>query len=333
MPEDIFVPTSRSEDALVGPLHTVTYTTAHKERVTEILTLGYGLTAGDWYRPDGDAAGVVSHYFGVESEPNWETCLFSKKGEGANVQIRLIAVSEDQPCVRPSYDGLVRGGATVSFPVNDLRSHEQHMAGLGVASTMGVKELEFLSPEGETYISAEIVYKAPDNVFLLGVKRPEIFVPVGPVDALTGIGGAAYSARCVGKTDEIHRFLKEVLSYEIRRDVNFVVGDVSAINLPEGTVERFSQAFAPGSSTAYLILMDHGDDNIDSSARSLGPPNRGYGMWSFATDDLDEVHRRAQQFGSPIVQGPQAIDSPFLKAKRTMLIEDPDGFLFEIFEN
>ena len=38
--------------------------------------------------------------------------------------------------------------------------------------------MEFSSPSGDVYISSEIVYEGPDNIFMLGVTRPSIFIPI-----------------------------------------------------------------------------------------------------------------------------------------------------------
>ena len=285
MSADIFVPQSSTDDALVGPLHTVTYVTCDKTTVERIFVEGYGLDSSGWNRPEGDELKAANTYLGFESDHTWECCTFFKTGEGANVQIRVIALDQETPQVRPEYLGLYTGGATMSFPINDLHAHEKHMASIGVESTIGVKEMEFTSPSGETYVSAEIVYKAPENVFVMGVVRPDIFIPVGPVDPATGMGGSAYSARCITNADKTVEFFRDVLGFEIRRDVEFTVGERSALLMPEGTTERFIQAFAPGSATGYLVLMDHQDATRPSPAPGFGPPNRGIAMWSFATKE------------------------------------------------
>lgn len=309
--EDIFVPKSASEDAVVGPLHTVTYLTADKEKVGEIFQAGYGLEGEAWVKPTTQQFEKLNPYFGFEAEDRWEVCTFSKTGEGANIQVRVINVDAGKPLVRPAHEGLYVGGATLSFPVADLRAHEKLMASIGVDSTIGVKEMEFTSPEGETYISAEIVYKAPDNVFVMGVTRPGIFVPTGPIDPETGIGGPSYSARCVNVADKTVDFFNDVMGYEIRRDVEFVVGEKSAIIMPEGTTERFIQGFAAGASTGYVVLMDHGDATKQSPAPSFGPPNRGLGIWSFSAKNIDDVYRRAKAFDAEILSAPDYVQSPF----------------------
>jgi len=332
MSEDIFIPQSSPDDALVGPLHTVSYITAHKDAVHTLLSGGYGMVSGDWYTPPDEEQAELNAYLGFAADDAWQACVYSMPGEGANVRIRVFSVSPDHPFVRPAYDGLYQGGATISCPMTDMRAHERHMAGLGVQSTIGVKEMEFTSPAGETYISAEIVYMAPDNVYLMGVTRPSVFVPTGPIDPKTGIGGPSYSARCVAKSDATIEFLNKVLGYEIRRDVELVVGERSAIRLPEGTRERFVQAFAPGSRTGYVVLMDHGDVTKRSDAESLGPPSRGIGVWSFRTRDLGEVCARAEHLGCRVRPSPESVNSPLLGSVRSVMIEDPDGFPIEVFE-
>lgn len=331
MTEDIFVPKSAPEDALVGPLHTVTYVTGDKQRLDKALRRGYGLTSTGWLDSDKSDLAAISQYLGIPLSENWQYCCYNKAGTGSNVQVRVLSVDGSMPAIRPAYDGLHVGGATISFPIEDLRAHEQIMRTLGFSSTVGVKEMEFQSPTGETYISAEIVYEGPDNIFLLGVTRPPIFVPVGPIDPETGMGGAAYSARCTQNTNATVEFLEVVLGYEIRRDVAFSVGEKSAINLPEGTTERFVQAFAPGSSTGYLVLMDHGERTKAAAAPSHAPPNRGIGIWSFPTKDLAEVHTRALKHGASILKSPALRVSPGIPETQTLLLQDPDGMLIEVF--
>lgn len=215
--------------------------------------------------------------------------------------------------------------------MTDLQAHEKHMSALAVESTIGVKEMEFTSPDGQTYVSAEILYKAPENVLLLGVKRPGLFVPVGPIDPQTGLGGPAYSARCVADPEAMIGILETVMGFEIRRDAVFTIGERSGLMLPEGAQERFVQAFAPGAATGYVILMDHFDLGRKPAA-APAPPNRGLVMWSFETADLDEVVRRASSLGLRVLSPPGPVDSPGLPSTRTAIVEDSEGFPLEFFE-
>lgn len=330
--EDIFVPKSKPSDALVGPLHAVTLITNDAVKMEAIFCEGYGLVSSGWRAPSEQERSAMNVYLGLAQGDRWRACTFSKLGDGANVEVRIIQLERKTEAVRPAHEGLYKGGATLSFPINDLYAHEKWMAALGVETTIGVKEMEFTSPTGETYISAEIVYKAPDGVFVMGVKRPDIFVPVGPVDGATGLGGPAYSARCITETSRTLSFFEQVLGYEIRRDVEFTVGERSAINMPEGTTERFIQGFAPGASSGYVVLMDHGDATKYGPTTQYGPPNRGLVMWTFQTADLATVRDRAEQFGAEIISGPTALQSPLSTASQGILVKDPDGFVIEIVE-
>lgn len=331
MSQDIFVPQSKPEDALVEQLHTVTYVTSDKEAVQRAFELGYELEFSGWHAPEGGELVRLREYFCFPENSPFEIGLFHKSGAGKNVQVRVIATDTSIPQVRTEYDGLITSGATISFPKLDLYAHEKKMLEAGFESTIGVKEMEFQSPTGEVYISAETIFYGPENSYLLAVKRPDIFVPVGPVDQNTGVGGAAYSARCIDNADAVIEFFKSVLGYEIRRDVTFEIGEKSALLLPQGAQERFIQAFAPGSSSAYLVFMDHGEHNRPSTAPTLGPACRGISMWSFRTKDLDEVYARLQRAGVEVVSPPSEIGSPYLNNRRAMIARDPQGFPIEIF--
>ena len=324
--QDIFVPESSPSDALVQQLHTVTYVTSDKASVERILTDPYGLAGSAWETPE--AATAV--YLGFDSVHTIQIATFAKQGDAANIQVRVIAIAQETPEVRPEYSGLYTGGATLSFPMTDLRAHEARMNAIGVESTIGVKEMDFTSPAGETYTSAEIVYKAPDHAFMMGVTRPDIFVPTGPIDPETGVGGPSYSARCLGKAQETMEFFRDVLGFEIRRDTVFEVGERSALNMPEGTKERFIQGFAPGSQTGYVVLMDHHENTIASPAPGYGPPNRGLVMWSFRTSKFAEVIERARRAGVRFLQEPALRDTMGVQRVQCVILEDPDGFPIEI---
>jgi len=167
---------------------------------------------------------------------------------------------------------------------------------------------------------------------MLGVKRPESFVQVGPIDPDTDIGAAAYSARCVQNLDSVKDFFSEVLGYEIRRDLAMEIGPKSGLRMQEGIPERFVQAFAPGAATGYAVFLEHGGQGIQNIDSSVAPPNRGLVMWSFGTKDLESLFQKAQRAGVDFIQEPEQRVIPGLGSTSTMLMVDPDGFQIEVFE-
>lgn len=333
MSQDMFVPKSAPEDARVGPLHTVTYVTADREKVERLLTEGMGLTATDWFVPDAQTRAALAGYLGIPGDVDWQACAFNRTDAGRNVQVRVIHVPADMPQVRPTVDGRWLGGLSIGFPMADIEAREAVMAGIGVKSSVGLKEMAFPNPMGGEYISGEIHFMCPENIFMLGVRRPSVFVPVGPMDSSSGKGAAAYSARCVTETDRLMGFFRDVLGYEIRRDTVLTVSGRSGLRLNEGQSERFIQAFAPGAATGYLVFLDHADATMHSPAPGYGPPGRGVAMWSFRSARLDVVYAAAVEHGVQVIHPPGAVHSPFLRNSRALLMRDPGGFLIEVFED
>lgn len=332
MTQDIFVPESKPEDALAGQLNTITYVTSSPDEVTKALVEGLGLQSTRWLSPEAENKAPLNDYLGFANDESWKACLFFRNDQGANIRIRVIHVSDQTPQVRPELHGNYLGGATIGFPMKNTEAREAKMASAGFPSSVGVKRLEFSSPTGETYISEEVHFPAPENIYLLGVNRPDIFVPVGPIQEDAEIGAAAYSAICVADSEATKDFYGNVLGYEFRRDMSMPVGPGSGLGQTEGSAERFIQAFAPGSSTGYLVFLDHSEDRITlDPPPSFGPISRGLTMWSFPTDNIDEVHRRAVAANVDILHGPTVIESPFLPRTKTLLMRDPGGCPIEVF--
>lgn len=332
MSQDIFIPESKPEDALVGPLNTITYVTSDPDSLHKALVEGMGLKSSKWFSPSGHEKAVLDAYLGFEEKDNWKTCLFYRDDEGANIQIRAIHVDEQTPMVRPELHGGYLGGATIGFPLRNTHEREKRMESVGFPSSVGVKGLEFTSPAGETYVSEEVHFPCVENIYLLGVNRPDIFVPVGPIQEDAEIGAGAYSAICVEDSEATKEFYSNVLGYEVRRDMSMSVGPRSGIGLTEGIPERFIQAFAPGASTGYLVFLDHAEHKrTPDPLPSLGPASRGLTMWSFPTKNLAEVHRRAVAANVEILHGPAPIESPFLPKTETILMKDPGGCPVEVY--
>ena len=326
MAEDVFAPQSTPDEALVGPLHTITYVTADSTGAQRFFVDGLGLDAGDVVSLGAEQAA----YLGVQAAT--EAQCFSLPSAGRDSQIRALYVGADSPLLRAGIDGRHVGGLSIGFPMTDLAAREQIVAIAGFDSSVGVKLIEFTSPDGISYVSEEIHFLAPENVFVLGVKRPDGFRAVGPLDESAGIGAPAYSAQCLADADAAIPFYRDVLGYEIRRDVDLTVAEPSGLKLHDGMKERFIMAFAPGAGTGYLVFLDHYAANIPPPVMPIGPPARGIAMWSFPAAELEPVHNRAKDFGAPIMQPPGTHGSPFVDG-RSMIIEAPGGYPVEIFSS
>jgi len=332
MSGDIFVAQSRPEDAIVGPLSMITYITADEAGAYKLFVDGMGLQASDWYVPAASERPDLDAHFGFKSSDSWKCRYFFRTDEGQNIQIRLISCGSDYPQIRPKVDGTYLGGLSIGFPLSNSDTREVHMRSVGFPSVIGVKRLEFSSPSGETYVSEEVHFTGPENIYVLAVKRPDIFVPVGPINTEDEIGAPAYSAICVADCDAAIAFYRDILGYEIRRDMTMEVGDNSGLKLRKGSSERFVQAFAPGANSGYLVLLNHGEDKKHAqSVEHFGPPYRGLAMWSFPSSDIHEVAGRAKASGVTIKQGLKTMQSPFLPETDMLILEGPNGFPVEIY--
>ncbi len=325
MAQDVFAPESSPADARVGPLHTVTFVTAYPESAERFFAAGLGLEASEVVTlNDGQ-----SSYLGVPAGTKAQR--FSLPSAGRNSQVRVLHVNHDVPQIRAGIDGRYVGGLSIGFPMANLAARESIVNDAGFESVVGVKQIEFTSPDGVTYVSEEIHFIAPENVYVLGVKRPDGFRTVGPLDEAAGIGAPAYSAQCLADADAAIPFYRDVLGYEIRRDVDLTVAEPSGLNLNAGMRERFIQAFAPGATTGYLVFLDHYEANLAPPVSYVGPPARGVAMWSFPGSDIDDLCRRARDFGASILHEPGEHSSPFID-RRSVMIEAPGGYPVEVFE-
>ena len=90
MSEDIFVPLSKPEDAIVGPLDTITWLTNNSQDLEDILINGYQMTRNSWIKPKKDEQKILNNYLGLGSNLTWRMTNFYMEGEGANIKIRVI---------------------------------------------------------------------------------------------------------------------------------------------------------------------------------------------------------------------------------------------------
>lgn len=251
--------------------------------------------------------------------------------KGGGIQIRLFVVEANKPQIRPHVDDTYLGGLPIGFPLSNSGDREAHMTSFSYPSVAGVKRLELSSPSGEKYVSEEVHFTGPENVYILAVKRPDIFVPVGRINKKAEIGAPAYSAICSTDCDVAVAFYRDILGYEIRRDMTMEVGDKSGLKLRKGSAERFVQAFAPGSNSGYLVLLNHSEDAKSAPGiTNYGLPNRGLSMWSFNTHNINEVRIRAKKAGVHIRQPLTLTQIPFLPDGDKIILEDPNGFPVEI---
>jgi catechol 2,3-dioxygenase-like lactoylglutathione lyase family enzyme len=273
--------------------------------------------------------------WGLDAGTRWKEHLYERPSLPEVPKVRVLVMEPAGPLIRPGMDVLLEGGLSVGFAVRNRAEMEQCLArgeSLGIGTTAGITTIEFRRPDGSPYEALETHFKAPDDVYGLGVGRPEDLPSVGPIEAGQMIGGPAYSAQVVNHADADVAFYRDVLGFEVRRDVDLTSsGPAGGLGLAAGTVMRFLQIYAPGSGTGYLVILDFRDRGIPNPV-SIRPPSRGVAMWTFPTDDLDAVLATSQEHGVETFAGPVALDCAWLGAHRAATVLTPHGFLVELVE-
>jgi len=274
--------------------------------------------------------------WGLGGQARWSEQLYERPGLPQVPKVRVLAMDAPGPMIRPGMDVLREGGLSVGFAVRNRSEMEQCVVrgeALGIGTTAGITTIEFRRPDGSPYEALETHFKAPDEVYGLGVGRPEDLPPVGPIEADQMIGGPAYSAQVVNHADDEVAFYRDVLGFEVRRDVDLTSsGPAGGLGLEAGTVMRFLQLYAAGSETGYLVMLDFRDAG-KPPAGPIRPPGRGVAMWTFRADDLDAVLAAARAQRIEVLGGPVTLDSPLLGVHRAATLLTPHGFLVELVES
>jgi len=274
--------------------------------------------------------------WGLDRQASWIEQLYERPGLPQVPRVRVLVMDRPGPAIRPGMDVLYEGGLSVGFAVRNRAEMEQCVArgeALGIGTTAGITTIEFRRPDGSPYEALETHFMAPDEVYGLGVGRPEDLPPVGPIERGQTIGGPAYSAQVVNHADDDVAFYRDVLGFEVRRDVDLTSsGPAGGLGLAAGTVMRFLQLYAAGSDTGYVVMLDFRDAG-KPQAGPIRPPGRGVAMWTFTTDDLDAVLARCRDHRIRVLGGPAVLDSPLLGVHRAATVLTPHGFLIELVQS
>lgn len=332
--KDALAPKTRVEDALTGPLHTVTVSTNSLEESLFFYRDGLGLNVEGPLSLTPQQREAQRRQWGVDEDVDWSVYRLYRDGLEGVAQIRLLVLDRPMPAIHQSWSSLELGTFSMGFPNLDQTELDKKVRALGFGALNVIERYTVPRTDGTQYPIEETIFNGPDFVHAVGINRGDGMAQLGPIDAATGYGGPAYSAAVVPDSDAMLSFLVDVLGLELRSDrVWESAGSEGALNVPDGTVFRFSIVYSPGSRSQHLLLVDY--QNVDAIDTGVAPrvPHRGIGMWSFTVRDLNEVLQRAQTAGATLVSGAACFDSPVLGLVRAATLQAPNGLLVELFED
>ena len=327
---DPMAPRAGAAPTLCGPLERVTFLTRDATSAAEFLTRAMRLRRVHDVERSGADAQSDCGLWGLPAAAAWRELLFAAEGVHRGVTVRVIVMAGGD-LIRPNMESRLTGGLSIGFPAASLEATLERFTALGIDSTAGIVPLTITRPDGSSYVSGEILFRGPEQIYMLVVGRPADMTPVGPIDPTTGMGGPAYSALVVPDAAREIEFFREVLGWEARQDIVLTTsGPAGGLGLDAGTQFRFVQLFAPGATTAYLCLLDM---MAVARANPVAPrlPNRGLVMWSFSTAAFDQVEQRVREASTISGLASQPRFSG-VAGQRRLTVLSPAGLMIEITE-
>lgn len=330
---DVLAPKSSVDDALTGPLHTVTISTNSISESLLFYRDGLALKVEGPLEVEPKVRAQQRLLWGLDDSLDWEEYRLRREGVDGTIALRLLHFATPQPSIHNSWNALELGTFSVGFPNLDQTALDTKMRQLGFGALNTLARYRVPRTDGNTYPIEETIFNGPDFVHAVGIHRGEGMTQLGPIDRESGYGGSAYSAVMVEDSDAMLAFMVDVLGLELRSDRTWKsAGSDGALNVPNGTVFRFSIVYSQGSRSQHMLLVDY--ENTPPRENAVAPrvPHRGIGMWSYSVRDLDEVLARADAAGVERVAGPLCHQSPSQGPIRVATLIAPNDLLIELFE-
>ena len=327
---DPMAPRPGATPTLCGPLECVTFMTNRADAATRFLEQAMRMRRVGDVRRSGLDAQVDGQLWGIPTTADWRELSFAGTDARSGVSVRVIVMPGGE-LIRPDMESRLTGGLSIGFPASSLEATLERVTALGYESTAGIVKLTIARPDGSSYVSGEILFRGPEQLYMLAVGRPADMTPVGPIDPETGMGGPAYSAIVVPDAAREIEFYRETLGWEARQNIVLTTsGPAGGLGLDAGTQFRFVQLFAPGARTAYICLLDM---MSVGRANPVAPrlPNRGLVMWSFGTRVFDQVAERVRAGADQDRLGSQARFAG-AAGRRRLTVLSPAGLMMEVRE-
>ena len=325
---DPMLPTSSSADAITSPLAAVTVLTHDLSASKAFYEGALAMTASAISLSPEETEGLKQHW-ALNDLDTIEGFIFSSPGAPGSGIVRVLKAPPGMPSGRPELSSRYSGPLGFGFPDTDMPTRLSEVEGRGFASTVGIKRMNFPRADGSEYTVSEVHFIAPDDTLVLGVDRGG-YNQIGPIDANTGIGGVAYSSFMVDSIEDSSRFFREVLGYELRREMAFKSSGQGMPDTRKGESIAFLQWFAPGATTGYLVMMEL----LDGGKKAYEPPgmaSSGLSMWSFTTDSLDLIRSQWQAYSGHAGTVFEGRLPPFGEV-RAITITSPSGIAIEVIE-
>lgn len=323
--EDVMASTSSVEDAITGPLHTVTIITPDLAGLRKLYETGLGLTVTGPHAVSDEEQAIQRRLWGVPDDLGYEVYMFRRPAVDGTIQMRVLVTDRATPHMRSGWDRQQLGPYGMGFPTLDVFKADEELLALGFERAVPeVEVFQVSAPSGETYPVSEAPFYGPEYLRIIAIGRGGGRPQVGVYNEKTGRGGPAYATQIVPDADAMIEFFTTVLDLELRSDRIWREYEVPF---------RFSLIHAKGSQTGHTPLVEYADEfEVPGTGIAPRPPNRGMAMWSYQVKSLDAILVRAANANVAVHSGPETYRSPSFGHHRAATFLAPNGFMIEVFE-
>ena len=330
---DLTEPASSAAEALCGPIEIITLCTNHPDSLVRFFEQGWGLRKLGPFAPKSREKRSLSKQWQLPANRNLQLMYFDRPAAPGTILLRVIIFEQKFPLIRSAYGPEENGPFTIGFPNARQEKVHDKMLSLGYNTLAPMQAALLSKPDGSKYKYLETIYKGPDWIHAVGIERGNGMPQLSNIDSVTGMGGPGYSAMNVtGMSDTMIAFLTQILGYELRRDQVWTTGNGSALGLPAGMPFRFVIAYAKGATSGHFLLMDFQKKEPIHSTHPPHLPNRGIGMYTVTTDQLEEVITRSIQAGIKIISPPRLCREPLKGSYKSMILLAPNKVYIEVIE-
>jgi len=160
-----------------------------------------------------------------------------------------------------------------------------------------------------------VVVRDPDGYLIELMESPE---------------PAASMGLAVRDIQETAKFYHEMLGFEVRGLAEFPsdAGLSDALDLPSGAPHRLMTAVVPGTTALMQFWEFRG---LDRTVFRRQVPDPGTPAIALRVSDLDGLLRRLKAGGTPVISA-GGVPTQFSPTIRNIIVEDPNGFKIELYE-
>lgn len=324
-------PTGIAKDALTGYLHTATLCTVDIE--------GYKKFYGEAMKMQIDGPILLSPeekeaqktFWHIPSHIDYDLYHFHRASVPSLVHLRVLHLKSDTPKIHQSYNSYEEGSFSLGFPTANAMGMDERMKEFGIEGMAPMQKGDIVQANGKVRHYLETIYKGPDYLHCVGIERID-YPQLAPCDPVDGFGGPGYSAFVPRDSDAEIAFYTEVLDFFVLFDAIWETAEGSALGTGPGVPFRFAALYAQEAKQNHILILNFKDGNqIDTGVPSQ-VPNQGLGMYTFQTNNIDEVVRRAVAHKTKILSPIRKVNDPILGNGEACLLMSPNQMYIEIFQ-